>query len=74
MCAISNKNKSKLCKITHGILQGSVLSSLLFQLYINDLRLALKFKSTLFADVANLPISHQNLKTLKLKKLIIGCQ
>ena len=67
MCTILIKNKSKLCKITHCIPQGSVLDPLLFLLYINDLPLASKFKSILFADDANLLISHQNLKTLQLR-------
>ena len=53
MCAIPNKNKSKLCKITHWVMQGSVLGLLLL-LYINDLPLASKFKSILFANDANL--------------------
>ena len=66
MCTIFNENKSKLCKITLCLLQGSVLDPLLFLSYINDLPLASKFKSTLFADDANLHISHQNLKTVQL--------
>ena len=65
MCTILNKNKSKLCKITHGITQGSVLGPLLFLLYITDLPLALKFKSILFADDANLLIFDQNVKILQ---------
>ena len=67
MCTILNKNKSILCKITQGIPQDLVLGPLLFLLYINDLPLVSKFKFTLFADDATLHISHQNLKTLKLR-------
>ena len=66
MYTIINKNKSELFKITHGIPQGSVLGTLLLLLYFNELPLTSKFKFTLFADDANLYISHQNLKTLQL--------
>ena len=70
LCTILNKNKSKLCKVTHGILQGSVLGLLLFLLCINDLQLASKFKSILFVADANLHTSHQNLKTLQLLPVV----
>ena len=62
-----NKYKSKLCKITHGIVQGSVLGPLLFLLHIYDLPLASKFKSVLFVDDPNLHLSYQNLKALQLR-------
>ena len=61
------KNKSKLCKITNGISQDSVLGPLRFLLYINDLPLASKFKSRLFAQDTYLHMSHQNLETLQLR-------
>ncbi len=57
--------KSSLHDVLCGIPQGSILGSLLFFIYINDLPCVLKFASTiLFADDANLYASHKNLKTL----------
>ena len=50
---------SSLCKITYGIPQGFVLGPLPFILYVNDLPNASKFEITLFADDANLHLSHQ---------------
>ena len=60
-----NHKTSKLFYITHGIPQGSVLGPLLFLLFINDLPNVSKFYSTMFADDANLHISHQNPKILQ---------
>ena len=70
MCTIHSKNNTaKLCKFTYGIpgiSLGSVPCFFLFLLCIIDLLLASKFESTLFANVSNLHISHQNLKTFQL--------
>ena len=60
ICTKVEQKASKYFKVTHGISQGSVLGPLLFLLFINDLPQASKFNATLFADDANLHISHQN--------------
>ena len=59
ICTKINQKASSLCKITHGIPQGSALGPLLFLLYVNDLHNASKFKITLFADNANLHLFRQ---------------
>ena len=59
ICTKVEQKASKYFKVTHGIPQGSVLGPLLFLLFINDLPQASKFNATLFADDANLHISHQ---------------
>ena len=56
---------SKLCKIEHGVPQGSVLGPLLFSLYVNDLPKVSNFETTLLADDINLHISHNNIKILQ---------
>ena len=57
---------SSLKMITCGVPQGSILGPLLFILYINDMRHALKFSVVHhFADDTNLLYSHKNQKTLR---------
>ena len=65
ICTKVGCNISKLCKIEHGVPQGSVLSPLLFSLYVNDLPNASNLETTLFADDTNLHISHNNIKNLQ---------
>ena len=60
ICTKVEQKASKYFKVTDGIPQGSVLGPLLFLLFINNLPQASKFNATLFADDANLRISHQN--------------
>jgi hypothetical protein len=49
-----NGVKSDMCTIQTGVPQGSILGPLLFLIYINDLYLASKFVSIMFADDTNL--------------------
>ena len=65
ICMKVKCNISKLCKIEHGVPQGSVLGPLLFSLYVNDLPNVSNFETTLFADDTNLHISHNNIKILQ---------
>ena len=60
-------HKSKMAKITYGILQGSSLGPLLFLLYVNDLPLTSEFETTLFADDTYLAISDENITDLECK-------
>ena len=60
-----NKSTSTLSQINCGVPQGSSLSPLLFLMYINDLRLASNFCTTLFADDTYLNMSDNNLNCLE---------
>ena len=56
---------SKFHSISYSVPQGSVLGSILFLLYVNDLPNVSKFKTTLFADDTNLHLSHSNISLLQ---------
>ena len=60
-----NTVKSNPKTTLYGVLQGSTLAPLLFNIYINDLSLASKLKLNLFADDAYLSTSHYTPKTLE---------
>ena len=54
-------------KLSCGVPQGSCLGPLLFLLHVNDLPLASKFDTTLFADDTLLMMSDHNLEKLQKK-------
>ena len=58
--------KSIFHEVSFGVPQGSVLGPILFLLYVNDLPNVSNFKTILFADDANLTMSHSSIQTLQL--------
>ena len=67
-CIICTKLDNKvfnLCAVKYEVRQGSVLGPILFLLYVNNLPNVSKFEATLFADGANLHLSHSNIATLQ---------
>ena len=66
ICTCLDGMKSIFHEVSFGVPQGSVLGPILFLLYVNDLPNVSNFKTTLFADDANLNMSHSSIQTLQL--------
>ena len=64
ICTCLDGMKSIFHEVLFGVPQGSVLGPILFLL--NDLPNVSNFKTTLFADDANLNMSHSSIQTLQL--------
>ena len=56
---------SSLRPVKYRVFQGSVLGSLLFLLYVNDLPNMSKFETTLFADDTTLHLAHYGFNMLQ---------
>ena len=62
---IDDKNKTDILSVTRGVPQGSILESLLFLLYVNDLPNASKILDPImFADDTNLIFSNCDIPVL----------
>jgi len=62
---VVNKCKSQTQQIICGLPQGSILSPLLFSLYVNDLPKVSNFETTLFADDTCLILANKNIDILE---------
>ena len=60
-----NGIKSEPDKITCGIPQGSILGPLLFLLYVNDMKAAVKCKLVLYADDSALLVYGKEVNTIE---------
>ena len=64
-CTKIGEFKSSYKRISCGVPQGSVISPLLFLIYINDITKASSFHTTLFADDINLHVSNSSFNVLQ---------
>ena len=65
-CTAVNKCRSQTQQINCGLPQGSILSPLVFSLYVNDLPKVSNFKTTLFADDTCLILANKNIDILEM--------
>ena len=63
--------KSILCKVEHGVPQGSILGPLLFNIFVNDLPHYLSENITVYADDTSVVIAADSVRDLESKMISV---
>ena len=75
-CVEVSGTRSEFLSISCGVPQGSILGPLLFLIYINDMKISINCKLSLYADDSALLFSHSNYSTIaeRLSSELTNCK